>query len=272
MDTIFQDFYAPLYSFHARRHWNDEISLHFHTHFELDAIKSGGLTMIANGTRIDYTGACILLYKPYCYHVNIDHGIVDYDTTVFHFDRSVAEQLAQFVNIEQLFQANLTLLPLENSLYDEAFSLLGAYSEQSERETERRLILAALLDLVSRNLELTITDREKISEISYIRDVSEYISQHFTEKITADGLAKQFLVSRQKLDLDFKLVMLTTLKQYILDIRIANSVRLMSLGKKVIDVAYECGFSSESHFIHSFKSRMGISPYQYSKTLKASIK
>lgn len=272
MDTIFQDFYAPLYSFHARRHWDGEVSLHFHTHFELDAIKSGGLTMIANGTRIDHQGACILLYKPYCYHVNIDHGIVDYDTTVFHFDRSVAEQLAQFVNIERLFKANMTLLPLENELYDEAFSLCGAYSELPERETERRLILAALLDLVTRNFDLTITDRKGFGEISYISDICEYINWHFAEKITTDELAKRFLVSRQKLDQDFKAVMFTTPRQYILDIRIANSIRLMSLGKKVVEVAYECGFSSESHFIHSFKSRMGISPYQYSKTLKASIK
>lgn len=272
MDTIFQDFYSPMYSFHARRHWDGEVSLHFHTHYELDAIKSGELTMIANGTRIDHRGACILLYRPYCYHVNIDHQTDDYDLTVFHFNSEIAEQLAQFVNIEPLYRPHMTLLPLEGALYDEAFSLLGAYSEALEREIERKLILAALLDLVARNRELVITDRVAVGEIGYIRDISEYIEKHFTEHLTADDLAKKFLVSRQKLDQDFKSVMYTTLRQYIIDIRISNSIRLMSLGEKVTDVAYECGFSSESHFIHSFKSRMGISPYQYSKNLRSTIK
>lgn len=259
----------PLFAFHRKEHWLGEPNLHFHIHYELDVIRSGEITIIANGTRIYSRGPCVILYKPYCYHVNVDHKTDDYDINVFHFNSEVASEFSNFVRADELYQSNVTYLPLEGGLYDEVMSLLGAFSESPEREVERRLILAALLDFVKRNIGLATTDMAVVNDekLVYIREISNYISERYSEKLTADKLAKQFLVSRQKLDADFKAVMSITLRQYILDIRIANSIRLMSQGRKVSDVTYECGFSSESHFIHIFKDHIGITPYQYSKML-----
>ena len=271
METVFHDFSVPLFAFRRNTHWLGAPNLHFHIHYELDVIRSGEITIIANGTRLYSRGPCMILYKPFCYHVNMDHNTDDYDLNVFHFNGEVAKDIANFVNVDELYRPNVTYLPLEGELCDEVMSLLGAFGESPEREVERRLILAALLDFVKRNYALTTTDRAVSSDekLVYIREISTYISEHYPEKLTAEGIAKQFLVSRQKLDADFKSIMNMTLKQYILDIRVANSIRLMSLGRKVADVTYDCGFSSESHFIHIFKDHMGISPYQYSKMLSS---
>ena len=269
METIFHDFSVPLFAFRRSTHWAGTQNLHFHIHYELDVIRSGEITIIANGTRIENRGPCMILYKPYCYHVNADHNTDDYDVNVFHFNNEIVKEISAFVDVEELYQANVTYLPLEGERLDEVLSLLGAFSDAPARETERRLILAALLDFVKRNIELATTDRAIVSDekLVYIREIANYISDHYAEKLTAEDIAKKYLVSRQKLDLDFKSIMNMTLRQYILDIRIANSIRLMSLGRKVADVTYDCGFSSESHFIHIFKDHMGISPYQYSKML-----
>lgn len=268
MNTIFHDFSSPMYSFHRNEHFLDEVYLHFHIHYELDAIRSGDITVIANGMRMRSRGPCILLYKPYCYHVNIDHKTDPYDIFVFHYNQSVADSLAGFVDIDTLYQENVTLLPIRDNIKDEYFALLDAYGDQPERETERRLLLGCLLDLVKRNYADSSSARACMADdkLTYVRDAADYISAHYSERMSADSIAKRFLVSRQKLDSDFKSVMNLTLKQYILDIRTANAIRLLSLGKKVVDVSFECGFSSESHFIHTFKDRMGISPYQYIKS------
>lgn len=269
METIFHDFSTPLFAFHRKEHWLGQTYLHFHIHYELDVIHSGEVTIIANGTRLYSRGACMILYKPYCYHVNVDHKTDDYDINVFHFNREIAAEISKFVDIDELYKSNLTYIPLEGELYDEAMSLLGAFSDSPEREVERRLILAALLDMAKRNMSLATTDMAVVNDekLVYIREISNYIVEHYQERITADELAKRFLVSRQKLDADFKEIMNITLRQYILDIRIANSIRLMSQGRKVAEVTYDCGFSSQSHFIHIFKEHIGITPYQYSKML-----
>lgn len=85
MNTIFHDFSAPMFAFHRTTHWEGSKEFHFHNHYELDVIKSGDMTLIANGTRIDHRGPCLLLYKPYSCHVNIDHPTDNYDIFVFHF-------------------------------------------------------------------------------------------------------------------------------------------------------------------------------------------
>lgn len=268
MNTIFHDFSAPMFAFHRTTHWEGSKEFHFHNHYELDVIKSGDMTLIANGTRIDHRGPCLLLYKPYSCHVNIDHPTDNYDIFVFHFAKSVAESFSQFVDVNDLYLRDITLIPLEDRLYDEVFSILGAFDEAPERETQRRLLLACLLEITKRNIGKSIT--EAIDEkYRYIHDAANYVTDHFGERLMSDSIAKQFLVSTRKLENDFKSVMSMTLRQYILDIRIANSIRLMSLGQKVAQVAYMCGFASETHFIHAFKGRMGISPYQYSKIVKS---
>lgn len=243
------------------------MQLHFHIHYELTAIHNGNVTVIANGTRLDYRGACLLLYKPFSIHCNIDHKDEPYDVTVFHFNNDIAAEISPFVNVDQLYLTNITLLPLEGAVKEEAFSLLAAYSEAPERETQRKLLLAALLDLLYRNRMNAITDSQHIGgeRLAYVQDIVAYINTHFQTRMTSEELGKKFLVSRQKLDADFKAVMNLTLRQYILNIRIANATRLLSMGEKVADVTYACGFSSESHFISLFKSRMGITPYQYTK-------
>ena len=266
MNTIFHDFSAPMFAFHRNAHWEGASEFHFHNHYELDVIKSGDMTLIANGTRIDHRGPCLLLYKPYSCHLNIDHPTDDYDIYVFHFSKSVAESFVQFVDVSDLYMRDITLIPLEGKLFDEVSSIIGAFDEAPERETQRRLLLACLLETAKRNIDSSVT--EKIEEkYRYIHDAAHYVTEHYDEHLTTDGIAKQFLVSRPKFENDFKSVMSMTIRQYILDIRIANSIRMMSLGQKVAQTAYMCGFASETHFIHAFKGRMGISPYQYSKIM-----
>ena len=175
MNTIFHDFSAPKFAFHRTTHWEGSKEFHFHNHYELDVIKSGDMTLIANGTRIDHRGPCLLLYKPYSCHVNIDHPTDNYDIFVFHFAKSVAESFSQFVDVNDLYLRDITLIPLEDRLYDEVFSILGAFDEAAERESQRRLLLACLLEITKRNIGKSIT--EAIDEkYRYIHDAANYVT------------------------------------------------------------------------------------------------
>lgn len=57
-----------------------------------------------------------------------------------------------------------------------------------------------------------------------------------------------------------------TFRNYLNNIRIQKAIILLtSTDHKIIDVAYECGFTSENAFKNSFKKIVGITPVSYRK-------
>lgn len=102
---------------------------------------------------------------------------------------------------------------------------------------------------------------------SYISDVLLYIFDNLQKKLTAEGIAQAFFVSRAKLTKDFKTQTDMTLNEYIITARLKNAqVRLMN-GQSVLDAALDAGFINQSHFIRTFKQRTGITPLKYQKFL-----
>ena len=53
-----------------------------------------------------------------------------------------------------------------------------------------------------------------------------------------------------------------TFRNYLNNIRIQKAIILLT---SIIDVAYECGFTSENAFKNSFKKIVGITPVSYRK-------
>jgi AraC-like DNA-binding protein len=51
------------------------------------------------------------------------------------------------------------------------------------------------------------------------------------------------------------------------DARIRQSLSLMREGGSLTDIALDCGFSDQSHFIRQFKRYTGIRPSKYRKAI-----
>ena len=100
-------------------------------------------------------------------------------------------------------------------------------------------------------------------ERQYIDDVTEYISSHIGDKLTAEELASRHFVSKSKLNYDFKAYSNMTINEYVTLTRIERAKELLSLGRSVSSVAQECGFSSPSYFIKVFADTVGETPLKY---------
>lgn len=273
MKTIYHDFEEPVFSFHRINDGFDPGYLHFHTYYEVSVVKSGRLAIICNGDNIQYDKPCIILHKPYSFHAIIAQQGVTYDFFVFHFDsRYVAEFAEDMIDLGELYVSNLSVIPITDEIERKLYPFLDAYSDSPDDLKLKYLVLAAVLDVASRYPRLTAGDASGAAEgepeagkFGYVNDIVNYINAHYSETLTADTLAKQFFISRQKLDADFKKAMLVTLKQYIIDIRIVNSMKLLCTGAPLLETAFNCGFINESHFIKTFKQHIGVSPYQFAK-------
>jgi len=273
MKTIFHDFTKDLYTFHRKSNGFDPHYLHFHRHYEFSVVTSGDLDIISDGVKIHENRPVIIFHAPYSFHEIIASPGTVYDYYVFHFSEVLYDRICSTMCSPQaLFRVPLTIIPIEDDFAAELLPLLGSYSSESGRENLRSLLMACILEIASRYRSSAIyptvaeePDNKPRQGTDYVYEIAKYINENYQEPLTSESLAATFYISRQKLDADFKDVMDSTLRQFIIDTRIANAVRMLTLGKSITAVTFDCGFVNESHFIRTFRQRIGITPGQFQK-------
>ncbi len=100
-----------------------------------------------------------------------------------------------------------------------------------------------------------------------VKQVSDYIDQHFSEKITLEDLADIFYISKFHLSREFK-------KQYGITIGNALTAKRLSHAKSQLrfsdssieQVSTDCGFSDVGYFIKVFKSYEGQTPLEFRRS------
>lgn len=97
-----------------------------------------------------------------------------------------------------------------------------------------------------------------------IQNAVNYIDQHLFDEINVDEIAEISYVSKKQLYRVFYSVIGHTINDYILKRRIscaANDIK--TTNKKIIDIAFDNGFSAHQTFCKTFKKFTGISPSTY---------
>lgn len=108
--------------------------------------------------------------------------------------------------------------------------------------------------------------RENAEPLSFAQNLLIYINEHFTEKITLDSLAKEFLTSKSRIGSEFKEEYETSPINYLIDKRMTESIwLLLNTDQPVHEIAKAVGYENPYYFIKLFTSRMGISPTDYKK-------
>lgn len=100
----------------------------------------------------------------------------------------------------------------------------------------------------------------------FISGSLQYMQEHFGEKITLGKLASLAGYAPTYFHRVFCEIMGVTPLKYLLNIRLNNAKKLLaSTNKRLSDIAYECGFSSQSHLDRHFKKAVLITPDEYRK-------
>ena len=97
-----------------------------------------------------------------------------------------------------------------------------------------------------------------------IRAAVTYIDNHFTEKLSIKLLARVSNMSASTFRRAFEKIMDTTPGVYLTTIRINKARKLLTdTDKTISDIAEECGFYDQSHFIKMFTRLRRQSPSEY---------
>ena len=227
---------------------------------------------IINGIEYIYKYPCVIISKPYSVHSMScleEKGDV-FERYVVYFSSKM----------DSVFKSDF----FPDSMSDEKMGLLF------ELTAEQATYLKNIFNLLTCNSEYPITEREgellisffinrlfefckdgKITKVGssgfYIQDVLRYIAENFPQNLTVSDIAKNFAVSRSKLERDFRHATSSTPHEFIELCRINHAKILLSSKHQVpvSEVASLCGFNSETYFFPFFQKHVGISPSEYRK-------
>ncbi len=180
------------------------------------------------------------------------------------------------------------LIANKGSLFD-ILSSFPNYIELSESEPIKKIFLSLceygntefpeddiiiqslvlkLIYTLNKNAFAVSKHTPKSANNTVIEQTLSYIDNNLTSKLTLETLSNEAKFTPVYFHKLFKSSTGETLHEYIEKRRIKKSVNLLlSTDKTLTQIAYECGFSSQSYFSYAFKRRMGISPRAYVEQL-----
>jgi len=158
-------------------------------------------------------------------------------------------------------------LETENTMeYKQIFSeMINLYNNFSDVEDIK--IYSLILDIIYR-IKNDVSKQHKIkatnNNISVIEKTLNYIDNHLTEDLSLERLSEITSISPIHFHNIFKTSTGKTLRKYVEEQRIKKAINLLfTTNYTLTQIAYECGFGSQSYFSYAFKRKMNYSPRDY---------
>ena len=256
------------------------IDPHKHNFFELVYIVEGAGVQCVNKNQLPYSADKLFLVMPQdCHSFEVN------DTTKFFFirfnDIYLKNQHREWVQqLEFIFQnnnhmpgcilKNKTDKPLMKSLIEALIREL--VNQQHYHKALSQQIVNTILMVVARNILLQLPEQPKQpgkSDASL--NILHYIHENIysPEKLRAEQIAGHFNISPTYLSEYFKRNNGDSLQQYIMQYKLKLvETRLQYSSMRVGEIAYELGFTDESHLNRMFKKYKGVNPSAFRKDLQ----
>lgn len=105
-----------------------------------------------------------------------------------------------------------------------------------------------------------------------IRDVVAYLKNNYKGALGTDALAQQFGVSRRQLETKFRVAMSSSIREFLIRIRLAEAKRLLLKTDESIEtIAAIAGFCHAPHFSSTFRKENGMSPTEFRRAGRAGV-
>jgi AraC family transcriptional regulator len=168
--------------------------------------------------------------------LNVDISSLKGSLNITHPDIKL---LAYSIFRESKVNDNIAGLVL-NTLLAEVFSKLGSYNESA------------------------VAGRPQ-----WVTKIKEILHDRFADTLTLNYLAETASVHPTHLSRNFKKYFHCTIGEYLRKIRIEKALAMMSQPNiQLTDIALQCGFYDQSHFIRCFREAIALNPLAYKKVLQ----
>lgn len=162
--------------------------------------------------------------------------------------------------------SNVATLPVNSSVYGIMESLLDLYVD-NENHLEVDIQASGLLtQLMVECIGAAIRPEQTVSIPAVVREIRDYLTSSYDQKITLEDLALKFSLNSFYLQKMFKRYIGQSPTEYLIYLRMTKAKSLMrTTHKSVSEIAYAVGIDNNSHFTRLFKKHEGMTPQDYRK-------
>jgi len=108
-----------------------------------------------------------------------------------------------------------------------------------------------------------------LSESKIVNDVFKYVAENFQRNITLGTAASIANMQKAAFCRYFKRKTKKKFSEFVNEIRIMHARKLLSETDEMVkEVAYECGYESNSYFNRQFKNSCNMSPFDFRKNIR----
>ena len=163
---------------------------------------------------------------------------------------------------------NTGVLPANNTLAQHIYALINLYRTSPPQETD--LYAASLLMQLMTECIAAVERNDDSIQSRYIRQVQDFITANYRQRITLDSLANAVSLNKFYLQKLFMHKTAMTPNQFLTNIRISRAKELLRMTKiPVSAIAEETGIDNTSYFIHIFREHEGMTPAEFRRTWRS---
>lgn len=146
------------------------------------------------------------------------------------------------------------------------YCLLERVANEVPRIEQESYLLEFLLTLFVRHTQLCKQRPKKaVGDKKIVSVVCEYIREHCVEDVSINDLAQVANISPYYLIRSFRHQIGLPPHSYKKQCQVMCAKQALRTQKPIHDIATECGFYDQSHFIRVFKKNLGVTPGRYRK-------
>ncbi len=236
----------------------DDFPLKFHKQLELCYVLNGVLNVEIEGKNRTLKAGDVYLAFP-----NIPHAVFNSSASVMIaiFDCEIVQSYHEILSHQKPKDAVIPAEKLPKSIESLFHQIFDFYINDSPF---RSTVLHSLLNALLGTLLNACHTVPRNSENELIEKILLYFSDHFTEKITLEDIAKEFNYSKYYISHIINDTLHCNLSALINSYRISLAQNLLiSTNKTIGELSEECGFQNQSSFNRVFSKYVGCSPCKF---------
>lgn len=231
-----------------------EYGLHFHSNVEIFYSVSGDCFLSVEGKEIRLEKGWFCFIEPFVSHENYGSGT----HVALLIPQRYLEDYNKFKKGKKLKQT---------VFFDGDGEIFGLMERIKNSKKDNELVKRGLVNQIIGSIvqRTSFVEGEK-SEAGVVREIVIFMEENYQKKITLASVAKALGYSKSRLSKIINDNFKCGFCDYLNGIRLKKfEERLEGVGskKKIITLAFDCGFDSLQTFYRNFKKRNGVAPYEY---------
>ncbi|TXK74443.1 AraC family transcriptional regulator [Paenibacillus sp. N3.4] len=243
---------------------------HFHDYYVIGFIEKGQRYLVCKNEEYIINSGDVILFNPKDAHAceQMDGKTLDYRCINISVDimRQTVREITGREYLPRFTQNVLYQNELAASLRE-----LHLMIYQEDKDFKKEELFLFLIEQLIQEYADTVSTQPIHETTSEVRAVCDYLESNYATTITLDHLSALTKLSKYHLLRSFTKQKGISPYSYLETIRIGHAKKLLERGIPPMEVAFQTGFSDQSHFSNFFKKLIGLTPKQYLKIFTPEI-